>query len=83
MMGFGWGMGATGWIVMVAFWLGIITLIVWVVARLLPTDRARDRDRELESPEEILDRRFAAGELDAEQYEQARAKLVATRGTRR
>lgn len=85
MMGFGWGMGPAGWIVMIAFWIAIIALIVWVVTRLLPTDRARDRDRgeERESPEEILDRRFAAGELDPEQYADARARLDAVRGARR
>lgn len=85
MMGYGWGMGAVGWIFMLVFWAALIALIVWAVTRLLPTSRTRETDRRelAETPEEILDRRFAAGEIDPEEYQRARDQLAATRQGRR
>ncbi len=82
MMGYGWGMGLAGWIFMGLFWLLVIGLVVWAVVALLPGARAGGADRR-ETPEEILDRRFAQGELDAEQYRKAREAMSATRAGRR
>lgn len=82
MMGYGWGMGTLGWIFMGLFWIVIIGLVVWAVVALLPGARSAggsDRER----PEEILDRRFALGEIDAEQYRRAREELAATRAVKR
>lgn len=85
MMGYGWGFEAGGWIFMLLFWVALIALIVWAVARLLPSSRTRETDRRerAETPEEILDRRFAAGEIDPEEYRRARDQLAATRPGRR
>jgi putative membrane protein len=66
--GWGWGAGI-GMFVMVLFWGGLIALGVWAVARLT---RGESRPMPLESPRQILDRRFASGEIDAEQYAQSR-----------
>jgi putative membrane protein len=83
MMGYGWGMGPAGWIFMSLFWIALIGLVVWAAVELLPGTRAaRGHDRP-EGPEEILDRRFALGELDAEQYRRARQELSAARADRR
>jgi len=84
MMGYGWGMGV-GWIFMLVFWVALIALIVWAVTRLLPTSGTREAgggDR-TETPEEILDRRFASGEITPEEYEKARDVLAGTRKGRR
>jgi putative membrane protein len=82
MMGYGWGMGPGGWILMGLFWVVLIGLVVWAVVALLPGSRLDTRGRP-ETPEEILDRRFALGELDAEQYRRARQELAAARATSR
>ena len=58
------------------FWLiflvAIIALIVWLVMRLLPSQRGGNRPEAREgSAEEILRERFARGEIDAEEYERS------------
>ena len=82
MMGYGWGMGLAGWILMGLFWIVLVGLVVWAVVALLPGTRSGSSGRP-ETPQEILDRRFALGELDAEQYRQAREELSAANGVRR
>ena len=70
MMGWGnmgWGgMGVGGMIWMVVFWIVLIALIVWAVSRLLPGRQVRQGPSQQgkETPEEILYRRFARGEVD-------------------
>jgi putative membrane protein len=84
MMGwYGGGMGLMGWLFMGTFWVALLALIVWLVVRLLPSaDRAGDRGS-VDSPEDILDRRFARGEIDDETYAAQRTALTANRGSRR
>lgn len=88
MMGYGYGMGAGGWIAMTIFWVGLITLIIWALSRALPTgsswtaDTAPRRDRSPDGAQDILDRRFAAGELDEGTYRSMRATLRSSRTTR-
>jgi putative membrane protein len=76
MNGINEGMGAGAWVLMSVFWVALIVLIVWLVANLLPRDRRAGEARDLaERPEEILDRRLAAGEIDVETYDALAAKL--------
>jgi putative membrane protein len=82
MMGYGWGMGAAGWILMGLFWILVLGGVVWAIVTLLPGSRSGPRGRS-ETPEEILDRRFALGDLDAEQCRRAREELAAARPARR
>ncbi len=70
--GWGWGTGL-GMVMMLLVWGGLIALAVWAVARL--TDNGRPRTVH-ESPRQILDRRFAAGEIDLGEYSAARQLLV-------
>ena len=74
-------MGAGWWILMVIFWVGLIAAIVWAGARLFarPGGLVDRFDGAGERPEEILDRRLARGEIDAETYEALREKLRAAR----
>jgi putative membrane protein len=64
-------MGFFGWTVMIAFWGAVVALAVWAVR----STRAR-------APEgrsgalDILARRFAAGEIDRDEFEAGRALLV-------
>lgn len=80
MMGYGWGMGGGGWIAMTVFWVAVIALIIWLVTRAFAgRDDRNDGGRRgfppTESPEQVLDRRYAAGELDLETYQRMRANL--------
>ncbi|HEY3549272.1 MAG TPA: SHOCT domain-containing protein [Propionicimonas sp.] len=83
--GMGWGgMGWGGMVGMVLFWVVLIAAIVWAVTRLLP---GRQRPTSgagsaLETPEDILDRRYARGEIDLETYQAQRAVLIAARNER-
>jgi putative membrane protein len=83
MNGFNDGMGAGGWVLMSVFWVALIAAIVWAVAALSSRgDRRTDRDGLLERPEEILDRRLASGEIDADTYDLLRGKLRDGRAAR-
>ena len=67
----GWGVGM---IFMGLFWVMLIAGAVWAVARL--TRRADDPViGGVESARQILDRRFASGQIDAQQYAEARRVL--------
>jgi len=80
MMGwYGGGMGWGAWLAMGLFWLVLLGLIVWLVARLLPGGDGGTARNAGESALEILDRRLASGEIDLEAWQAARAALVAAR----
>jgi len=91
MMDYGGGMGWGGWFVMGLFWLLLLGVILFLVVRLLPragqggsrqspSGQGVSGDPGAESPEEILDRRFARGEIDIETYQAQRAALAEARG---
>ena len=69
----GWGMGF-GFIFMLLFWgliiLGIVTLIRWLMTQ-SPTSRSPDN----KTPLEIVQERYARGEIDREEYEQKKRDL--------
>jgi putative membrane protein len=52
-------------------WVGVVFLAVWVVMRLFPNIRRNERD----TPRAILDRRYAEGEINREQYEEMLRRL--------
>jgi len=65
------GFGMFGLLIMLLFWGGLIALAVWLVSALFPREgqrRTAPPEGEL-SAREILDRRYARGELTREQYE--------------
>ena len=68
MMGMGFGLG--GLLVMLLFWGALVALAVWLVGTLFPrTGRpAASGERDL-TARQILDRRYARGEIAREQYE--------------
>lgn len=67
-------MGAGDWLVMSVLWVALIVLVVWAVAQLFP-HASRTAPDLAERPEEILDRRLAAGEIDVAGYDALRGKL--------
>ena len=70
MYGFG-GWWLLGMSMMVLFWIAIILLVIWVVRSLFPHQVGSGHDRALET----LRQRYATGEINAAEYEQARARL--------
>ncbi|HET9655726.1 MAG TPA: hypothetical protein VFP72_10255 [Kineosporiaceae bacterium] len=80
-MMFGWGMGWGGWL-MSLFWLVPLALIVFFVLRFLPTGTGGVGGPQQDSPERILDDRFARGEIDLETYQTQREALAQARGKR-
>lgn len=73
MDGSGWGMGL-GWVFMVLVWVlivvGVVALVRWPG---VPWDKRRDTPRK--TPLEILQERYARGEIEREEYEQKRHDL--------
>lgn len=87
----GWyngGMGGSGsfmWIFMGVFWIALIVAIVFLVIKLLPSGGAASVSSKAlgnanESPEQILDRMFAVGEIDEQTYRARRTALSEMRG---
>lgn len=71
MMGFGFGTMGLGAVLMLLVWVGLFALIVWAVVWLF----SRDRWDDAEAARETLRRRYAAGEISAAEYEQARRAI--------
>lgn len=75
-MMYGFGMDGGWWLIgmgmMVVFWVAIILLVIWAVRRLFPRQLGTERDQALE---DTLQQRYARGEINAAEYEQARARL--------
>jgi putative membrane protein len=75
MMGWnGGGWWGIGMVIMGVFWVVVMAVVIWAVVRLSRSTRA-GQGRDVESARQILDRRFALGESDAEQYAQMRRVL--------
>ncbi|MGW1892510.1 SHOCT domain-containing protein [Streptomyces sp. NPDC002004] len=86
-----WNGGGWAWMAfMPLLWIVLIGLVVWAVVRLThhPAGHEQGPDQrwadqrwagQRETPEEILDRRFASGEIDADAYSEARQRLAAHR----
>ena len=74
-MMYGFGMYGGWWLIgmgmMVLFWVVVILLVIWVVRSLLPRQMRSGHAQALE----ILQQRYAAGEINAAEYEQARERL--------
>ena len=83
MMGwYGGGMGWAGWLLMGTFWVVLLGGILYLVVQLLPSGGSGSVPgaAPVESPEEVLDRRFARGEIDVEIYQAQRSALASARG---
>lgn len=71
MLGVGMGFGLLGLVLMALFWIGIIAAVVWIARSIFsngqqgffPSGSAK------ENPRDILDRRYARGEITREQYD--------------
>jgi putative membrane protein len=67
-MMWGWDAGG-GWLMMgigMLIWVALIGLVVWLIIRAVGQ---RPGTSGLESAEDLLRRRYASGEIDAEEYQ--------------
>ena len=74
-MGEGWWAVMMIW--MVLFWGAVIFGIVWLVRGGSPGWGRADRR---ETPVEVLERRFAEGDMSADEYQERRSVLVGSAG---
>ncbi|MCH7229430.1 hypothetical protein L0U85_00925 [Glycomyces sp. L485] len=70
----GWGWG---WMMLMPLlWILLIGAIVWAVVRLAHPGGHRDASARAESAKEVLDRRYASGEIDEETYQRMSERLA-------
>jgi len=74
MNGFGW-FGLIGMIFNLAILVGIVLLIVWAVKRFSSNAGGSNQFSSNQSPREILQARYARGEITRDQYQQMLADL--------
>jgi putative membrane protein len=71
MMWFDWNtMGFFGWTMMILFWAAVVALVVWVVRSTATTRPGSSSDAI-----GVLERRFAAGEIDSTEFEERKRVL--------
>ena len=70
LMGSGYGMGAFMWI----FWIALIALIVWAFVAITARSRPSAGGGS-ETPMDVLKKRLARGEIDAEEYRRLKTEL--------
>lgn len=73
--GWGWWM-FFGTLMMAVFWIAVIYAVIWLGRR--PSDERQQPPRSEEpTPLQILERRYASGELSDEEFETKKHKLTA------
>jgi putative membrane protein len=69
-MMYGYGIGWGWMMLMPVLWIVLLAVLVWATVRLV------QRPGEKLSAQEILDRRYASGEIDADTYADVRSRLA-------
>jgi putative membrane protein len=67
-----WGYGGMGMIFMALFWFGVVALVVWGIRS---TGDVRVRQDSSTRAIEILEQRYAKGDIDTDEFQQRRAEL--------
>ncbi len=73
--GWGWGWMIGGWVMMVVFW-GLVIFGIVALVRYLGSGQAPAGPARAETPLDILRRRYAAGELTKEQFDQMKRDVA-------
>jgi len=72
--------GALAWL---AIFAGVVLLVIWAIRVLPGSGLMRTAPPAIESPEDILARRFAMGEISAEDFARTRELLRGEAGSQR
>ena len=76
MMGWGYGMGWFGLIIMGIFWIAVIVGIIFLIRWIFVSTGVKGHGTTSEdSPLEILKKRYARGEINKEEFEQKKRDL--------
>jgi putative membrane protein len=68
--GFGWGGMVFGGLMMLLFWGGLAAIVVWAIrASASRTDRPSYDRGSLPTARDLLDQRYARGEISRQEYE--------------
>ena len=67
-----WGYGVWGMIFMGLFWLGVIALVIWAINSTRDTRHSQDASTGAIG---ILEKRYARGEIDTDEFQERRAEL--------
>ncbi len=65
------GAGSVTCLVMALGWVGLLLFLLWGIGHLFPRERRADRD----VARDVVQRRYAAGELSVAEYQQAMRAL--------
>ncbi len=81
--GLGWG-GVLLMTLSMVFWFAVLGLLIWALVRWITHYAAPRGGAPIQemSPREILEQRYARGEIDAATFEQMRERLDAQQRTR-
>jgi putative membrane protein len=66
-------MGFFGWTMMILFWAAVVALLIWAI---LSARTARDLSRS--DALALLERRYAAGEIERDEFEEKKQLLAQT-----
>jgi putative membrane protein len=72
--------GALAWLAIIA---GVVVLVIWAIRVLPGRGSMRNAPPAIESPEDILARRFAMGEISAEDFARTRELLRGEAGSQK
>lgn len=75
-MGIGMGVSFISLLAMILFWIGLIVLAVWLVKILFGIKANPNSPEGRQTALDILDQRYARGEITHEQYELMKQDLV-------
>ncbi len=78
--GFGWGGMWFGWLLMIGFTVAVVVLVIWLIRLSTPVqaNRAPENEPRTQPALDILQARYARGEITKEEYLDARATLLRT-----
>lgn len=71
-----WMYGHFGPIGMIIFWLIVVAAIVFIIRWITVSDKDRRAAGKQESPLDILKRRYAAGDITREEFEQTKRDIT-------
>ena len=66
-----WGGHGYGWII----WIIALFVIIWIVIRIANAGQNRRTDSSGETPQDIIKKRYARGEISKEEFEQMKKDL--------
>lgn len=78
----GWGGMWFGWLMMIGFTVAVVVLVIWLIKLSTPASQmnsgSASHEQQVQSALDILQARYARGEISKEEYLDVRATLIHT-----